>query len=96
MATEDVVRLRQALQRTEGDVEALTEHVWRLAGENAELHRLVGLLAEALTRVPSLIAQRSGSGPESDRVGDDFCAAVLEVQLWLRCRRRTQPGGTTN
>ena len=96
MANEDVTRLRQALQRTEKDVEALTEHVWQLAVENGDLHRLVGLLADALTRVPTLVARLPASQQEPDRAGDDFCAAVLEVQLWLRCKRRTQSDGTNN
>lgn len=96
MANEDVTRLRQALQRTEKDVEALTEHMWQLAGENAELRRLVGLLADALTRVPTLIARLPASQHEADKAGDDFCAAVLEVQLWLRYKRRTESGGTNN
>ncbi len=96
MANDEVVRLQQALERTETEVEALTETVWQLAVENGELHRLVGLLADALTRVPTLIARAPSSVSASDKVGDDFCAAVLEVQLWLRCKRRTQPGGTNN
>ncbi len=96
MAEGDVARLQEMLQRTEEDVEALTEHVWQLAVENGELHRLVGLLADALTRVPTLIARVPGSHHEPDKAGDDFCAAVLEVQLWLRRKRRTQTGGTNN
>ena len=90
------VRLRRKLQRTEKDVEALTENVWRLAGENAGLRRLVGLLADALTLVPTLVASQHHSAQTSDRKGDDFCAAVLAVQLWLRSKRRAQPGGTNN
>ena len=91
MAKEDVAQLQQALGRTEKDVEALTEQVWQLAVENGELRRLIGLLADALTLVPTIVASQA-----SEKAGDDFCAAVLEVQLWLRSKRHAQPSGTNN
>ena len=96
MAKGDVARLQEVLQRTEMDLEALTENVWRLAGENEELRRLVGLLADALTQVPTLLARQPGAEQRMDLAGDNFCAAILEVRLWLRYQRRTQPSNTNN
>ena len=96
MAKEDVAQLQQALGRTEKDVEALTEQVWQLAVENGELRRLIGLLADALTLVPTIVASQHHPSQASEKAGDDFCAAVLEVQLWLRSKRHAQPSGTNN
>ena len=88
MAKGDVARLQEVLQRTEMDLEALTE--------NVELRRLVGLLADALTQVPTLLARQPGAEQRMDLAGDNFCAAILEVRLWLRYQRRTQPSNTNN